>query len=247
MIRREWAFVISLGAIAVVSAPPSAHGFESRGLVREADGESRANAPTPCAIPFARNGTCANYRWYNFCSSFIWLYAFENREGVGVLFGGPLNPCVASGNRVKRVITYFRSVRYSYNYENTVDVYLERDDDGDGCPDGVLAARERMDPGERWNCVELNVTLPPSVTHVIVRTVHREGDFPLFVTDGNASGNCDPVGIPKSFYYGINGATCIPWDGPTARYDNFPSWVIMDQGTTDADATSWGKIKSLFQ
>jgi hypothetical protein len=58
---------------------------------------------------------------------------------------------------------------------------------------------------------------------------------------------CDPLGAPRSFYYGINGNACVPWVGPTGRRDNFLTWLVVDSGTTATEQTSWGQIKGLYR
>ena len=81
---------------------------------------------TPCILPNGTNGTAANYRWYNLCSGYIWIYSgWCPGEGVGVLFGGPSQPEVRGDNNVKRAITYFRNVGYGYHGE--VDVFVDVD------------------------------------------------------------------------------------------------------------------------
>ena len=230
--------------------PQSARAFERTLLREEATPEGLVVGTLPCLLSPNTNGTCANYRWYNVCSGYIWIYGLGNGESVGVLFGGPEQPCVAGNNTVKRVITYYRNVLYSYDQERW-DVYLDRDNQGDGCPDGVLASTPVWDYniGLRWNCWEVGQILPANISHVIVRHVRRTSTVTSrLATDGPYSLSCDPVGTPRSFYYGINGAECRTWVGPTGRYDNFLAWLIIDGEVPNAAApTSWGKIKALFQ
>ncbi len=228
-------------------------------LVKEGSGGADAGA-TPCNLPSNRNGDCANYRWYNVCSGYIWIYSMQENEAMGILFGGPEQPCVAPGNVVKRAITYYRNV-YSYCYTN-VNVYLDRDDQGDGCPDGVLASDLNFDPGERWNCSNFNVTIPAGVSHLIVRQSRTtdpgycgcQWGYPCpppgenaFATDGPYTQSCDPVGIPRTFYYGVNMSACVPLIGPTGRHDNVLTWLIVDGGPTATQTTSWGSIKGLYR
>ncbi len=232
-------------------------------LVKERSGGADAGAG-PCYLAPNRNGNCANYRWYNVCSGYIWVYSMETDEAVGVLFGGPTQPCVAPGNIVKRSITYFRNVNSCYS---NVNVYLDRDNEGDGCPDGVLATNLNFDPGLRWNCSNFNVTIPAGVSHVIVRQSRTEIVYDCcdhgcrpepcrpcpppnenrFATDGPYSQICEPLGATRSFYYGVNTSACVPWVGPTGRHDNFLTWLIVDSGPTAVEKTSWGSIKGLYR
>lgn len=244
------ALTIVLLAFVLLLPQPPAWAFE-RILLREGSGAGgRAGGAAPCLLSSNTNGTCANYRWYNVCSGYIWIYSLENGEGVGVLFGGPEQPCVAGNNIVKRVITYYRNIGYAY-YDERWSVYLDRDNQGDGCPDGVLASTTQWDSdiGLRWNCWEVGQTLPANISHVVVRQVRRTSTVTSrLATDGPYAQGCDPTGVPRSFYYGINGAECRTWVGPTARYDNFLAWLIIDGEVPNSAApTSWGKIKTLFQ
>jgi hypothetical protein len=237
-----------LGIVAPLLALPQGY------LLKEEQGESDVSLG-PCPLAPNRNGTCANYRWYNVCSGYIWIYPLAHLEAVGAQFGGPQQPCVAPGNKVKRVITYWRNV--NPNYYATVNVYLDRDDNGDGCPDGVIASDLYMDPGLRWNCSNFNVTIPAGLSHVIVRQMnycpagYYGCDHPRLdnsaATDGPFTSICDPAGVPRSFYYGVNGSACIPWVGPTGRADNFLTWLIVDSGPTSVEGASWGQIKSLYR
>ncbi len=222
-------------------------------LVKEGSGGADASAAY-CYLAPSRDGNCANYRWYNICSGYIWLYNLDHGEGIGTLFGGPEQPCVAPGNIVKRVITYYRNAYF--NCYATANVYLDRDDEGDGCPDGVLAYDLNLDLWERWNCVNFNVTIPPGLFHLIVRQEKRDGSAcgggppPLedrVATDGPYSQNCDPLGATRSFYYGVNMSACVPWVGSTGRHDNFLTWLVVDSGTTAVEPTSWGSIKGLYR
>lgn len=213
-------------------------------LLKESRG-GLAGAPGGCPLVPSLAGDCANYRWYNLCSGYIWLYATGGRgEYVGTQFGGPEQPCVAPGNVVERMITYWRNVVPNYN--QTVDVFLDGDSDGNGCPDGVLASHINLDRGLRWNCSSVNTVIPSGVFHSIVR-LGRDGGTPTLVTDGPFSDRCDPLGVPRSFYYGINLSLCIAWRGPTSRHDNFLSWLIVDAAPTGTRGASWGEIKGLFR
>ena len=59
------------------------------------------------------------------------------------------------------------------------------------------------------------------------------------------------MGNDHSYYYGIDRSACIPWRlfSPTGRGDNFLYWLIVDTGCppTATEATSWGRIKGLFE
>jgi hypothetical protein len=206
-----------------------------------------------------RNGNCGNYRWYNICSGYIWLWPMEPNESMGILFGGPEQPCVAPGNVVKRAITYFRNAAPGYT---GVSVFLDRDNEGDGCPDGVLATDLDFDPGLRWNCSNFNTPVPAGVSHLIVRQsltpCHVGCDCgwhpncpPIpetFPTDGPFSQACDPIGIARTFYYGVNMSACVPWPGtPSGRHDNLLTWLIVDGVPTSVETTTWGTIKGLYR
>ncbi|MFN0149780.1 MAG: hypothetical protein ACKVU1_03595 [bacterium] len=242
------AWVVILGSVVALSFS-SASAIE-RVLIREWLEPKRAQAvQTPCALSTNTNGTCANYRWYNVCSGYIWIYTLAYGEGVGVLFGGDSQPCVAPGNEVKRVITYYRNTYPSYGGVQW-NVYLDRDNQGDGCPDGALSVTTQSEPGLRWNCWNLGYTLPDDTWHVIVRQVRRGSDFAIgrLATDGPYTANCDPDSPMRSFYYGINGAQCRPWVGPTGDYDNFLMWLVIDgEMPNAAKSTTWGAIKALYR
>ncbi len=239
-------------ALAVVLAPIASFSFEPPTLARERDGSTPA-APSSCPIRTSQTGTCANYHWYNVCSGYIWLYTrWERGEAAGMRFGGLENPCVIPGNRVKRVITYFRDVfpGYSgcYDPNPNVEVTLDADFNNDGCPDQTIATTGCFDPSLRWNCADFNVVIPPGVSSLIVRQIKRGSMIePAFATDGPYSQVCDPAGVARSYYYGINGSACIPWIGPTGRHDNFLSWLIVDGTVTATKTTTWGQIKGLFR
>lgn len=182
----------------------------------------------PCALAGNTNGTAANYRWYNVCSGYIWIFSTGSRgEAVGVRFGGPEQPEVNDTNIVKRAITYWRNVVQGYS--QTVDVFVDIDSDGDGCGDGVLASDIEMDPGLRWNCSDFNEPIPAGITSLIVRGCWCAGGAaPTIATDGPFNDTCDPNAIQRSYYYGIDGSACIPWVGPDGTYDNFLYWLILD-------------------
>ena len=206
---------------------------------------------TPCLLPSSTNGTAANYRWYNVCSGYIWIFNdWCAGEGVGVLFGGPSQPEVSGDNNVGRAITYYRNVVYSYN--NEINVFIDVDNEGDGCPDYTIASDLFLSPALRWNCSEFNVDIPCGVEYLIVRTVHALTDLPRnvsFATDGPYSANCDPNSAPRSFYYGL-GDVCQPWLGPNGNPDNFLYWLILDSSepcVNAVESTSWGRIKGLFR
>ena len=209
---------------------------------------ARKTEATPCLLTGNTNGTAANYRWYNVCSGYIWIYSgWVASEGVGVLFGGASNPAVNNGNDVKRTITYYRNVCPSYN--QTVDVYLDNATSS-GCLTSNVASDLNLDPGLRWNCSEFNSRLCNTV-YVVVRTQHDGGYAPSFATDGPYANACDPNPPQRSYYYGLNGSACVPWAGRTDAADNFLCWLILDVGnpcgSNAVKQTSWGKIKGLFR
>lgn len=242
---------ITLFCFLLSSLDCPAHGFEAR-VMKEAAGIPPQTLIPPCPLAANSNGTCANLRWYNACSGYIWIYSGLGGQGVGVRFGGPEDPCVWPGNTVKRAITYFRNT--VPNYAQTVDVYLDADTNSDGCPDRVLASDIGLDPGLRWNCSNFNVAIPSDAASLIVRTVDPAAGCgaagaPNFVTDGPYSESCAPVGAPRSFYYGINGTACIPWReiNATDRDDNFLYWLIIDGTPNPVEPTTWGNIKSTYR
>ncbi len=236
--------VVGIDQLCGGTIPTGSTGGGTPIALRETRGEAPGGAPIPCALPASRTGDCGNYRWYNVCSGYIWIYPqWARGEGAGVLFGGGAQPCVTPGNRVEKAITYFRNVIPNYNL--TVDVFLDRDDEGDGCPDGIIASDLDLDPGLRWNCSTLDACIPTE--HVIVRTEHTGCVAPSFATDGPFSIVCDPYGIARSYFYDDDG-TCLLWTGPTNRQDNFLYWLIVDGGgcPTATEATTWGHIKGLY-
>lgn len=211
-------------ASGLAAAAIPAHALDVRSM-KEDDGPAALGGP--CALSVNTNGSAANFRWYNICSGYVWIFSdWDAGEGVGVLFGGPQQLEVNSNNDIKRVITYYRNVMT--NYQQGVDIHIDYDFQGDGCPDGTIASDLALDPGLRWNCSDFNANIPLGVNYVIVRQVHGGGAMPAFATDGRKSAICSPAGPARSFYYGVNGAACLPWDGPTARDDNFLTWLILD-------------------
>jgi hypothetical protein len=205
-----------------------------------------------CFLSLQTNGTCSNYRWYNVCSDYIWIYLGALAgEAVGTRFGGPEQPCVRECRTAKRVLTYWRNIAPGYG--QTVDVYLDHDGDSDGCPDRVLASDLDLDPYMRWNCHDMDVCLGSG--SVIVRLVHDGGYAPSFATDGPHNQRCDTLGTPRSYYYGVGTVACVPGVGPTSRADNFLVWLIIDtpeesecSGCSEGtEQTSWGRVKGLFR
>lgn len=246
-----WPLVIALLLLLVTLQPVAA--LEPV-LMKESIGGD-ANLSTPCLLTGNTNGTAANYRWYNACSGYIWIFtSWIAGEGVGVLYGGAGNEEVAGRNDIKRTITYFRNVVQNYN--QTVDVFVDLGDAG-GCIVRNIASDLNLDPGLRWNCSEFNVDMPCSDTsvYVIVRTQHDGGAAPTFATDGPFANACDPNPPQRSYYYGINGSTCVPWPGQTDAADNWLQWLILDMSDPciccdPPNATrgaSWGAIKGLFR
>ena len=237
-----------LVAVAVLCSARNASAIEPVGLLRESAGGSPAGAPTPCGpIGAQRNGNCGNYRWYNVCSGYLWAFNTGNICG-GTQFGGALQPCVAPGNVVKRAITYWRNVVPGYN--QTVDVFLDRDVTGNGCPDGIVASDPRMDPGLRWNCSNFGSVIPAGINFLIVRAAINGGTAPTLTTDGPFSETCDPVGNDHSYFYSTSDCDgCTPWRqvSPTGRGDNLLYHLIVDGPPTATQPTSWGSIKGLYR
>jgi hypothetical protein len=248
-------FAIALSLLAL-GGPASA--IELIGALRESvGGTPPAGAPAPCSIgpyPYvpgsgALNGTCANYRWFNLCSGYIWIFSF-NPPGdmMGTLFKEADGlGCVAAGNSVKRAVTYWRNVVPNYN--QTVDVFLNADPNGDGCPPFTTLAQDlNLDPGLRWNCSNFGTVIPAGVNALVVRFTLGLGTAPTFATDGPYTQTCDPNGNDHSFYYPSHGG-CIPvrQASPTGRGDNFLTWLVIDSATDATEPASWGKIKGLFR
>lgn len=222
--------------------------YEPPVAMRESSG-SGPRTPLSCRLSDAVNGTCGNYKWFNICSGYIWVYSgWSAGEGVGVLFGGPEQPCVSLAGCdqpavLKRVILYFRNVRVGYN---AIRVSISTDDNADGCPDYTFTP-SIVYVGERWNCWELGGCGAPE--RMIIQQTQVANDGPSFATDGPNSEACAPIGAPRSFYYGVNGSVCQPWVGPTGRRDNFLTWLIYDTTgfPTTTENSSWGRIKGLFR
>ncbi len=219
-------------------------------LLKESVGSSPAGAPPPCGpIESVLDGNCANYRWYNVCSGYIWALGLPCGDAYGTIFRSGELSWVAPGNVVKRAITYYRNVVPNYN--NTVDVHLDSDPDDDGCPPFVTVASDlRIDPGLRWNCSNFGVAIPGGVTSLVVRSVPGCGSAPRLATDGPFTAVCDPNGSDHSYYYNAFTGACLPWRhlSPTGRGDNFLTWLVIDgQPGTAIQEGSWGQIKGLFR
>lgn len=176
------------------------------------------------------------------------------KESAGAGPPGAPTPCPLApnltGNSLDKAITYWRNVVPNYN--QTVDIFIDVDRNNDGCPEYILAADPNLDPGLRWNCSALeNICIPSDAQAIIIRFRHHGGTGPTFSTDGPYSQTCDPLGSPEphTYYYGVNGAVCIPWYGPTPpRNDNALWWLIVDTGcATSTEEASWGGIKGLFR
>jgi hypothetical protein len=240
---RESGRILSPVAI-LLSLAIRADAIEPPILMKEAAGRDAAPGQQGCPLEPNLTGDCANLRYYNLCSGYIWIYS-SGQYHVGVLFDGP---CVVPGNRLDKAITYYRNVVPGYS--QTVDVYIDADLQPDGCPDYAVAEDRGLDPALRWNCTGLDGRCTPSdAAGLIVRMVQNGGTAPNFATDGPFSQDCDPVGTPHSYFYGFDGNICVPWEGPTDRNDNFLTWLIVDSGctTTATRSTSWGEVKGLFR
>jgi hypothetical protein len=215
-------------------------------VIKEATTEGAVGVP--CVLTQNTNGTAANYRWYNVCSGYIWIYDdWTAGEGAGVLYGGPEQPQVSGDNNIKRAITYYRNIIVSYN--QTVDVYVSTAE-GDGCPDMLIASDLNLEPGLRWNCSQFDVSIPCGTTWIVVRMQHDGGAAPTFATDGPFTATCDPNSPNRSFYYGVNASACVPWTGPGGGYDNFLGWLIIDASEncpSQSESASWGQVKGLFR
>lgn len=236
--------------ILLTSAPSAA---VERVLLKESAGVPAIDYGGPCPLSASTNGIAANYRWYNVCAPYIWIYPNMIDEAVGVLFGGESQPEVRGGNTVKRAITYFRNTGLFY----TTDVYLDVDSEGDGCPDYNLATELDLNPGLRWNCSDFNTTIPCDVEYLIIRAKPDDAidgpyyGIPSLATDGPFSAECAPNSPTQSFYYGVDNSVCIPWVGPDGDPDNFLFWLVVDSGTpcppNAAESRSWGAIKGLYR
>lgn len=231
-------------AILAVASCSLADALEAPRLMKEAAGPKAALDPG-CPLEPNLTGDCGNLRYYNVCSGYIWLYTLPDvaDEGAGVKFDGP---CIVPGNVIERAITYWRNVSPGYG---DIDVILDADTDDDGCPDYNLETNNRMDPGLRWNCTTyVDRYIPVDAEAIILRAEKNSGAAPSWATDGPFSEVCDPIGTQHSYYYGLNGQACVPWIGPTGRYDNFLWWLIVDSAPTSSiESTSWGVVKNLFR
>lgn len=243
MNRVERIALAAAAALVVLSCARDAFGLEARLLKESFDA---GLVQSGCPLSTNTDGAAANYRWYNVCSGYIWIFDISSQdEAVGVLFGGPEQPEVNDSNIVKRAITYWRNV--VPNYSQTVDVLLDIAS-GDGCPDALWLQDLNLDPGLRWNCSEFAAEIPVGAEFLIVRGRHNGGAAPNFAFDGPFSSECAPSGAPRTFYYGINGSGCLPWVGPSGRSDNLLYWLILDRGAPNAtQPSSWGAIKGLFR
>lgn len=230
-------------------------------LMKESQGDAPAGGPLPCVATTNINGNCANYRWYNFCSGYIWVYSgaavpWQNGDEVGESFKKSDGlPCINGGaTSVKRTIVYVRNT--VPNYSQFIDVLLNDDSDNDGCAENgepILASHIALDPAERWNCSNFGAPIPVGTTSLIVSMRHYGGTGPHFATDGAQGGGpghltqC-PLPVPHSFYYGVGRSVCLGWVGPLNTYDNWPIWLVIDGSPqTATENTSWGKIKGLYQ
>lgn len=219
-------------------------------------GDAPAGGPTPCVATANINGTCANYRWHNFCSGYIWLYSgpWQNGDEVGQSFRQVDGlPRIEGSRTVKRTIVYIRNTVPGYG--QTIDILLNRDTDNDGCAESsepIIASHLNLDPAERWNCSNFNALIPSGTQSLIVSMRHHGGGQPHFATDGATrpgpphSIQC-PLPIPHSFYYGVGRSVCLPWVGPLNTYDSWPIWLVIDGNcSTPTEETSWGRIKGLY-
>jgi hypothetical protein len=215
--------------------------------IRESLNNEPGGAGFPCPLTPNTNGTAANLKWYNLCAGYIWIYtAWTAGEGIGTHFD---NAEVNDGNDVKRTITYFRNVVPSYN--QTVDIYVDLDNNNDGCIDGPFLSDPDLDPGLRWNCSEFNADIPCGTSGLIVRTEHDGGAAPSIATDGARQERCPlPNPPPHTWYYGVGGSSCLALVGPDGTYDNWVAWLILDDEDPCINATeskSWGNIKGLYK
>jgi len=193
---------------ALVAMAATAFALEPYAIKESAGAPGGATPPCPLAANL--NGTCANLTYHNQCSPYIWIFTgIPAGDGFGTRFDGA---CASAPNTVKRAITYFRGT--VPNYSQTVDVYLDRDTNNDGCPDGVIASDLNLDPGERWNCSNFNVCIPTGAGSLIVRSTLDGGTAPLWSTDGPYTSVCDPVGVARSFYYPSAGGPSLDREQP---------------------------------
>lgn len=223
-------------------------------LIKEPPEPNDASQPTGCSLApypwedgvYPRDGTCANYRWFNLCTGYLWLYDTGAGEGSSVQFGGPEQPCVSGGNIVKRAITYFYYTLPGYG--QTVDITIDADD-GDGCPDATLAADLDVDPAWRWNCSEFDVVLPAATSYVLVRAINDGWWAPYHATDmWRGEFGCPPEGISHSFGYYSWAPPCVRWSDLVGARENFRYWLILDGAPPNATKNmSWGAVKGLFR
>lgn len=222
-------------------------------LMKEPPEPNDASQGTGCSLGpypwvdgvYPRDGTCANYRWFNMCSGYIWIWETDPGEGSAVQFGGPEQPCVREGSTVKRAITYFF---YPLpNYSQTVDITIDLDD-GDGCPDATLAADLDVDPAFRWNCSEFSAVLPAGTNYVLVRAIN-DGLYPYHATDiWREYFGCSPEGISHSFGYYTWAPPCVRWSDLVGARENFRYWLILDEAAPNSTQNmSWGAIKGLYR
>jgi hypothetical protein len=246
MARMGLCFVLVLaGCLAVTDTAAAVEAV----AVKETAGVPGSAAPA-CPLAANLNGTCGNLRYYNICSGYIWIFSgIRVGDAYGTRFDGA---CATSpGKRVRRAITYYRATVPAYN--QGADIYLDRDTNNDGCPDGVIASDIGLDPGERWNCSNFNVCVPVSPGQsLIVRSVKRGSNAPNWSTEGPYTSVCDPVGVARSFYYPREGG-CFPWiiNSPTGRNDNFLTYLVISNDANcnfDAnESVTWGQVKGLFR
>jgi hypothetical protein len=203
-------------------------------------------AGVPCPLAANTNGTAANLKWYNLCSGYIWLFsAWGPGDQIGVHFD---DAAVNDGNDIKRTITYFRNILP--NYGQLVDIFVDLDNNEDGCPEGNLLSDIGMDPGLRWNCSEFNADIPAGTNGLVVRARHYGGPSPTFVTDGARQERCLGPSPAHSWYYGTDGSQCLSWIGPDGTNDNWVFWLILDTEEPCINATeskSWGAVKGLYR
>ncbi|MFN0152537.1 MAG: hypothetical protein ACKVU1_17685 [bacterium] len=235
------AIVGALFAAALMRSSP-AGAIEAR-LMKESAGAALGSSP--CALASSTDGTAANYRWYNVCSGYIWIFSSISYQSFGVLFGGDEQPEVCDANIVKRALSYWRDIVPGYA---SVDVFVEPDVEGDGCPDVRWLSDRDFDPGLRWNCSEFDSPIPAGIEYLVVRVAQNSGAAPTLATDGPFSENCNPNPTGRSYYYGYSLDACLPWIGPTGRSDNFLCWLILDRPAPNAvEPSTWGAIKGLFR
>jgi hypothetical protein len=243
--KKSYLVTVVAGLLALVMAA-CAFALEPT-AIRESLGDAPGGAPPPCLLPINTNGSAANLSWYNVCSGYIWIFsAFSANEQVGTHFP---DAAVNDGNDIKRTITYFRNVVPSYN--QTVDIYVDLDNNQDGCPEANILSDLNLDPGLRWNCSEFAADIPCQTSGLVVRISHDGGAAPTIATDGARQDRCVGPSNPNSWYYGIGGTVCLGWVGPDGTRDNFLTWLILDDedpcpGNAN-ESKSWGNIKGLYK